>query len=162
MGQKAIPYFTLSLKPVNWMFMFLFGIIPFVLHAALGIYIYVQNRAKPFQRKHGVFFRLQILSSFIILVFVTTHKMALNFLWRGAGFPFFMVAAFMFMAGIAAFAFHISYGLCTFCLSWGVSVNKRVRVWIARASASFGIMFCTSFTILYIFVFMSLKRLLKL
>jgi succinate dehydrogenase / fumarate reductase cytochrome b subunit len=162
MAQKAIIYFTLSIKPVNWMFMFLFGIIPFALHAVLGIYIYVQNRANPFRRKRGVFFRLQILSSFIIIAFVTTHKMALNFLWRGAGFPFFIAAAFMFMAGTAAFAFHIGYGLYTFCLSWGVSVNERVRVRIARAAVLFGIMFFASFTVLYIFVFMSLKRLLKL
>jgi succinate dehydrogenase / fumarate reductase cytochrome b subunit len=165
MVQGAIPYFTLELKPVSWPFMFAFGIIPFTLHAALGLYIYVQNRANPFRRKRGTFFwlfRLQITSSFVILIFVITHKMALNLLWRGAGFPFFVATAILFMAGIAAVAFHMGYGLYTFCISWGVSVDKHVRVRIGWGSAAFGAIFCAAFMILYFFVFMSLKQLVGL
>ena len=162
MVQKAIPYFTLSLKPVAWLFVFMFGIIPFVLHAALGLYIYAQNRANPFRRKRGTLFRLQIISSFVILIFVITHKMALNLLWRGAGNSFFIATIILFMAGIAAVAFHMSYGMYTFCISWGVSVNKHVRMRIGQASAVLGAIFCVTFMILYIFVFMSLKQLVGL
>ncbi len=161
----SIPFITKEFTTHPYMTMLIMGVTPFLLHGLIGMYIIIKNRkAGRDTRNIGKLHRIQVLSSVILIIFIVSHiflfkQMRYNV---DARLLFYIITIFVFTLGIPALAFHIGYGTYTFCLSWGFLSKPVVRKTVRIISTALGFAFWVAVSVLYVFVFISLKGMLGL
>ncbi|MBI1292550.1 hypothetical protein GC173_15130 [bacterium] len=131
-----------------------FIFIPLALHIALGVYIALQGKVEvgatmPYARNWA--YALQRWTGWFALVFIVYHVVHLRFLHDMHTTPFSIELATMFYGGplsiiwvIAYFigglsvVYHFANGICTFCMTWGLTVGPKSQMWMARAALGVG------------------------
>jgi succinate dehydrogenase / fumarate reductase cytochrome b subunit len=131
-----------------------FIFIPLSIHIALGVYIALQSktevgRSMPYARNWAYAF--QRWTGWIALAFIAYHVIHLRFLHDMAAEPFSIVLGRMFggsplsilwvaayFIGGLAVIYHFANGICTFCMTWGITVGPKSQLWTARAAAGVG------------------------
>lgn len=129
--------------------------IPLALHIAIGIYIATQAKYE----SRGVMGKLgrnwaynfQRYSGWVALVFIVYHVLHLRFLHPDiAQIPFSVTLAEMFwgpaailfipayIVGGLSVIFHFANGLCTFCMSWGITVSEESQKTVTYAAGGLG------------------------
>jgi succinate dehydrogenase / fumarate reductase cytochrome b subunit len=143
-----------SLGPALPIIEALFIFIPLALHIGLGVYIATQSKIEwgpqmPYLR--NLAFILQRLTGWVALAFIVYHVVHLRFLHDMSKEPFSMELAGMFthpafgipiiliylLSGLAVI-FHFANGLCTFCMSWGITVGPNSQRLMAYAATGVG------------------------
>lgn len=121
----------------------------FALHAIIGVVILVGNRGRKRARNpKTVWSRLQIASSIWVFVFMLTHiTVSKQLLFSGV--PGFIFSACFFAVGILGFAYHIGYGLFTFCLTWGIVRGEKSGRVCRAATAALGAAFLIAGYVMY-------------
>lgn len=132
----------------------LFIFIPLALHIALGIYIALTAKVEvganlPYARNWA--YAAQRWSGWIALVYIAYHAIHLRFLHDMDVEPFSVVLARMFtegplaipivlayLIGGAAVVYHFANGICTFCMSWGITVGPDSQRHMARFATVVG------------------------
>lgn len=134
----------------------IFIFIPLSLHIGLGVYIALQSKTElgGNMNKYGRnwAFILQRLTGWIALAFMLYHVIHLRFLHDMMAKPFSIVLAEMFtiqpwawlivpayIIGGLAVIFHMANGLCTFCMSWGITVGETSQRYMAYAATGLGV-----------------------
>ncbi|WP_033828256.1 succinate dehydrogenase cytochrome b558 subunit [Bacillus andreraoultii] len=116
---------------------FLFIYIPILFHAIYGVYIAftAKNNLGRFGKFRNWMFFLQRVSGVILIIFIAWHvwETRLAKAFYGAEVNFDMMAnivdnpfmLFFYILGIVAATFHLSNGLWSFCVSWGITVSPH-------------------------------------
>lgn len=125
--------------------------IPLAIHIGLGVYIamtskmetglkYGRNWAYNFQRWTG----------WIALIFIVYHVIHLRFMHDMTAAPFSFELARMFSGPMAvlfvpayligglAVVYHFANGLCTFCMTWGITTGPAAQKGMAYVGAGIG------------------------
>ncbi len=127
--------------------------IPLAIHIALGVYIATTSRIEvgsnlPYGRNWAYAF--QRWTGWIALVFIVYHVIHLRFLHDMDAVPFSVELGHMFAGmdalifipayfiGAMAVIFHFSNGLCTFCMTWGITVGPESQRKMAYAATGVG------------------------
>ena len=130
--------------------------VPLSLHIALGIYIATQGKIEisglPYRRNYAYAF--QRWTGWIALVYIAYHVIHLRFMHDMHAEPFSLVLARMFNEGMwgipgivwiafylvggLAVVYHFANGLCTFCMSWGITVGPKSQKMMAYAATGVG------------------------
>ncbi len=131
-----------------------FIFIPLALHIAIGVYIALTGKIEvgsniPYGRNWAYAF--QRWTGWAALAFIVYHVVHLRFLHKPHMYdiPFSVELGEMFtqtplafiyvpayLIGGLAVIFHFANGLCTFCMTWGITVgplSQRIMVWVALA-----------------------------
>lgn len=125
--------------------------IPLALHIVIGIYIartgkgnagelgYARNWAYTAQRWSG----------WAALAFIVYHVLALRFLDVAGGQPNFYpylagllknpLWILVYLLGGVAVIYHFANGLCTFCMTWGITVGPRSQRTMAVLATGVGV-----------------------
>ena len=148
-----LPYLTL----IEWC-----GIIfPLMFHAAYGVVIAMTGRSNA--RQYGWTdnwrYTLQRITGWIALVFIVVHlfHFRLRHWIGGANYqavsadetPFLATVAgfesltflwvLLYAIGLTASVYHFANGLCTFCITWGITINDRSRRGMSFAAGGLGV-----------------------
>jgi succinate dehydrogenase / fumarate reductase cytochrome b subunit len=128
--------------------------VPLALHIIIGIAIAITAKSNVGDLGYGRnwAYSMQRWSGWIALVFIALHTVSLRFLDVAAeyartpgatGFFEYLAVQFQnplftgfYILGSAAVIFHFANGLCTFCMTWGITIGPRsqqVMAWIAAA-----------------------------
>lgn len=129
--------------------------IPLSLHIIIGIVIALQskNNQGDLGYARNWAYTLQRWSGWLALVFILYHTITLRFLdtadvgtYGVAAFyrslsvqfqnPLFILA---YLAGGAAVIYHFANGLCTFCMTWGITVGEKSQKVMAYIAVAVGL-----------------------
>ncbi len=123
--------------------------VPLALHIALGIVIALQGRSNAgtlgYARNWAYTF--QRATGWLALAFLLYHTISLRFMHDMGEVPFSAHLAVQFKNPLFAMAyllgslsviFHFANGLCTFCMSWGITVGPTSQRIMAQAAAGVG------------------------
>lgn len=123
--------------------------IPLLLHIVLGIAIALTGKGNagdlPYARNRA--YALQRVSGWLALAFILYHVIHLRFLHDSDAQSFSWKLAEMFnnplivaayFAGASAVIYHFANGLCTFCMSWGITVGPKSQALMAKAAIGVG------------------------
>lgn len=134
----------------------LFIFIPLSLHIALGVYIATQARheTRGAMAKYGRnwAYTAQRWTGWLALAFILYHVIHLRFIhlpiWDkpfsvtlGEMFyelPFAPFFVLFYLLGGLAVIFHFANGLCTFCMSWGITVGPKSQQAVTYAAGGIG------------------------
>lgn len=124
--------------------------IPLSFHICLGIAIAVTSRNNvgdlPYARNWA--YALQRWTGWVALVFILIHVIELRFIHNADAMPFSAKLAEMFknpvyvvgyLVGSASVIFHFANGLCTFCMTWGLTVGKTSQKAMAVVASGVGV-----------------------
>jgi succinate dehydrogenase / fumarate reductase cytochrome b subunit len=129
--------------------------IPLVLHIVIGIVIAhtgVSNTSDLGYARNWAY-TLQRWTGWIALAFLLYHTITLRFLDVAGGranfFPYmsylfrydslWMFWIFAYLAGGLAVIYHFANGLCTFCMTWGITVGPKSQRVMAGVAAVVGL-----------------------
>ena len=135
-----------------------FIFIPLALHIVLGIYIALTAKTEvgghlPYGRNWAYAF--QRWTGWIALVFIVYHVIHLRFIHKPLMYdiPFSVKLGEMFtqtpvafiyvplyILGGLAVIYHFANGLCTFCMSWGITVGPQSQRYMAYAATAVGLL----------------------
>lgn len=132
-----------------------FIFIPLALHIALGVYIATQakievGRTMPYARNWA--FAFQRWTGWLALIFIGYHVIHLRFLHDMKAEPFSVELGQMFagpfaipyilfyLVGSLSVIYHFANGLCTFCMSWGLTTGPRSYKLVEMAAAGLGLL----------------------
>ncbi|MFH0795016.1 MAG: succinate dehydrogenase [bacterium] len=135
---------------------YLFGIemglifIPFGFHILYGWYIMLSNQPNiiryPYARNWMYYF--QRVSAIFVFFFIVFHVWTLRFAHDPDVLDFYFLLSTLFadplfvtvyVIGVAATVFHFCNGLCTFCMTWGITVGPTSQRWVARGAIALGV-----------------------
>ncbi len=153
---RSLPYLDL----LEWGGIFM----PFLFHILLGLYIIYQGTPNPFKYKYerNYMYVIQRWTALITLGFLSFHVITLRFFHDPEIVDFFSLLSILFsdpaitsfyIIGCAAAIFHFCNGVCTFCMTWGITVtpiSQRITA-IAMTIVGFG-MFAVIINALFGFV----------
>ena len=130
--------------------------IPLALHIIIGIAIALTAKSNVgelgYTRNWAYFF--QRLSGWVALAFIVWHTVTLRFMDvakpyavnGGTGFYEYLAVSFQnplftlaYIVGGAAVIYHFANGLCTFCMTWGITVGPKSQLVMARLAAGVGV-----------------------
>lgn len=123
--------------------------IPLALHIVIGIYIALTSKSNTsdlgYARNWA--YSIQRWSGWAALVFLLYHTITLRFIGMADEAGFFaylaeafrnpLFTAFYFLGGVAVI-YHFANGLCTFCMTWGLTVGPRSQKWMALIATGVG------------------------
>lgn len=152
-------------------------ILPLVFHAAYGVVIALQGQHNVTSYGYADNWRytLQRVTGWIAVVFIAIHLLHFRLAWlvgatsypelvhngmtpynaAAQGFTQVLPTALwmiIYAVGLTASVYHFANGLCTFCITWGITVGLRSRRYVSIAAAGLG-------AVLLIWGFMSLAGL---
>jgi succinate dehydrogenase / fumarate reductase cytochrome b subunit len=123
--------------------------IPLTLHIVLGIAIALTGKSNvsnlPYARNRA--YTLQRASGWAALAFILYHVIDLRFLhdsdaqsfsWALAEMFKSPVIAAVYFVGATSVIYHFANGLCTFCMSWGITVGPKSQALMAKAAIGVG------------------------
>jgi len=128
-------------------------LVPLVFHAILGIVIALQARHNAAQYRFGRnwMYSFQRYTGWLVFGFVIFHVATLRFAYNPEvpGAPSFFdllhemfknpaLLALYWIGGIATI-YHFSNGLCTFCMTWGITISRHSQRAMAVAAAGVGL-----------------------
>ena len=131
-----------------------FIFIPLAIHIALGVFIACQARyevraGKEYGRNWAYIF--QRITGWAALVYISYHVIHLSFLHAENSVkpysvtlsemfygPMGMLYIPLYLAGGLAVIFHFANGLCTFCMTWGITVGAKSQKAMSFAAAGVG------------------------
>jgi len=133
--------------------------IPLALHIVIGIYIALQakNNTNDLGYGRNWAFALQRWSGWIALAFLVYHTVTLRFL-DTANTQMYGVEAFyrhlsvlfrnpfffgIYLIGGASVIYHFANGLCTFCMTWGITVSQSSQKWMVYIAIGVGVILMT-------------------
>jgi len=139
---RSIPYLEL----VEWTAIFL----PILFHTLYGFVIIWQgqNNVSRYGYGRNWMYLLQRISAFFVLGFLILHVGTLRFAYDPDQVDFFSVLAQMFQnpfmvafyaLGILAAVFHFCNGICTFCMTWGITVGPTSQRVAAAGATALGL-----------------------
>ena len=115
--------------------------IPLVLHIALGIWIALSAKSNIGRINYGRnwSYTMQRWTGWAAFAFLVYHTLWLRILdFPEQQYYSYMVDLFqnplwvlIYFVGSAAIIFHFANGLCTFCMTWGITVGPRSQKWMA-------------------------------
>ncbi|MBX7243854.1 MAG: hypothetical protein K1X53_00020 [Candidatus Sumerlaeaceae bacterium] len=153
-GDKAFNQVVDTLRSTPYIHLISWGLLvgPFLLHIIIGIWIVFSGRNNLTRQAHPRNFAYfaQRITAIIIMVFVVYHYVSMKYIYLPKTpddyyailrAKFANPAIYGFYAlGIAATAFHLANGLCTFCMTWGITVSARSQKLMAIAMTGVGIL----------------------
>lgn len=111
--------------------------LPIIFHGIYGIYIVYLAKNNAFQYKYlrNWGFYLQRITAIIMLIFLIwhvytlrlTHHVPEDIMATLVGYlhnPLFLA---LYIIGVVASIYHLSNGLFTFCITWGICVGERAQ-----------------------------------
>ena len=125
--------------------------VPLALHIAIGIQIARTGRSNASNLGYGRnwAYTFQRWTGWIALAFILYHTIALRFLdvANGVGnfFPYLSelfkqaIWIVIYLIGGAAVIYHFANGLCTFCMTWGITVGPRSQRVMAGIAVAVGV-----------------------
>ncbi|MCB2156023.1 succinate dehydrogenase [bacterium] len=115
--------------------------IPLCLHIALGIWIALTAKSNIGRINYGRnwAYTMQRWSGWAAFAFLAYHAIWLRILDKPNGqYYTYLVDLFqnplwvlIYLVGSAAVIYHFANGLCTFCMTWGITVGPRSQKWMA-------------------------------
>lgn len=123
--------------------------VPLALHIALGIVIAMTGKSNAGQLGYGRnwAYTFQRWSGWVALAFLLYHTISLRFMHDMNAVPFSAHLAEMFknplfilayFIGSMSVIYHFANGLCTFCMSWGITVGPTSQGLMAKAAVGVG------------------------
>ncbi len=126
--------------------------IPLALHIGLGIYIALTSKRKEMGLGYwrNWAYNFQRWTGWLALVFIVYHVVHLRFLHPMDQIPFSFVLADMFsgswawlivpgyLIGALSVIFHFANGICTFCMTWGITTGPASQRGMAFVAAGVG------------------------
>lgn len=143
-GPKVFDPLVLQLRGLPFLLTIEWGLLfaPFLFHMFYGLWIIFAGRTNttrlPFARNWA--YVLQRITAIIVFVFILYHVIGLRFdeLEGQEEIWFYMRGYFSdpinywwYMIGIACTVYHLANGVCTFAMTWGMTVNKRSQRFLA-------------------------------
>ena len=124
--------------------------VPLALHIVIGIAIALTSKGNATDLTYGRnwAYTIQRWSGWLVLIFLVYHTMSLRFLgWANeVGYFAYLAEAFKNPAFLAFYAlggiatvYHFANGLCTFCMTWGLTVGPRSQTVMAVIATGVGI-----------------------
>lgn len=126
--------------------------LPLAFHAVYGVFIaaradhnYTQAAYRYRENRYFFLQRMSGIAAFLFLMFhvaTTTvalrmsggdHKIIEYAAWNGrlvAGGTYWVLA--VYLVGVLACTYHLSYGIWNFCIRWGITVSERAQQSVAR------------------------------
>lgn len=111
--------------------------IPILFHGIYGIYIafLAKNNAFQYRYYRNLAFYLQRLTGFVVLAFLICHVYTLRIAVHSPESVMAVLMAQMqnplilllYIAGVVGSVFHLTNGLFTFCITWGICVGDRAQ-----------------------------------
>jgi succinate dehydrogenase / fumarate reductase cytochrome b subunit len=135
-GPEAYNLMVHLLRSLPFLFAIEMGFIfaPILFHAIYGLII-IYTGVSNVSRNHYVrnwMYSLQRISAFFVLGFVGFHVITLRFLHDPETLDFFTLLSDLFrqplflgiyIIGVVATIFHLCNGICTFCMTWGITIG---------------------------------------
>lgn len=128
---------------------------PFLFHMLFGMWIMFSGRSNVTRQNYGRnwAYLFQRISAAVVLTFIIYHVVGLRFLDRAPGAaegrpdffsylrdqmrnPWVYTA---YVLGIGCAAYHAANGICTFCMTWGITIGRTAQRYTAVAMAAFGL-----------------------
>lgn len=143
---RGLPY----LHAIEWGFLFA----PFLFHMFYGLWIVFSGKPNPLRHKYprNWAYVLQRVTAIVLFVFILYHVISLRFMDYRAidesgklNFYQLLHREFQkpaiywwYVIGIACTAFHLANGVCTFCMTWGITVGRNAQRGLAYAMTVVG------------------------
>jgi succinate dehydrogenase / fumarate reductase cytochrome b subunit len=126
--------------------------LPLAFHAVYGIFIYSRSKVNVFESKYGWsqnrMYTLQRYTGLFIFFFLilhistTTGAKYLNHdaslikfnAWHDKLTGHYYLWTILYVLGIAASSYHLSYGLWNFCIRWGITVSDAAQAKVQKIS----------------------------
>jgi succinate dehydrogenase/fumarate reductase cytochrome b subunit (b558 family) len=132
---RGLPY----LHAIEWGALFA----PFLFHMIYGLLIVFSGKPSPLQHRYprNWAYTMQRVTAIVVFVFILYHVISLRFMdWRAVdengklNFYQFLhrefqkpVVYWWYVFALACVAFHAANGVCTFCMTWGITVGRRAQ-----------------------------------
>lgn len=164
-GREAFNEQVLGLHGLPYLFLLeVFGIfLPLAFHALYGIRIAMtakHNVAEyPYMDNQRYF--LQRMTGYIAFLFLIVHLAKFRFAHWFGGVPFLDpgipdkfeitrrglmewvlppgVTLTLYIVGLAASVYHFANGICTFCISWGITIGQKAQRRVALGATAVGL-----------------------
>lgn len=139
------PYILLSMEVLLiW--------IPLLFHSIYGIFItgrakpnfigtkygWTENRLYYFQRVSGIlifFFLIYHVISTTVYKYLTHDSSVVKYAaWHDKFENYGHALLFVYLIGVAACSYHLSYGLWNFCIRWGITISDKAQVQVQKVS----------------------------
>jgi succinate dehydrogenase / fumarate reductase, cytochrome b subunit len=144
---RGLPY----LMAVEWGFIFA----PFLFHMIYGLWVIFTSQPNPLRERYrrNWAYLLQRITAIIVFVFVLYHVIGLHYMEPATDHTtgktdFYTYLHYEFqnpfvfwwyIIGTAATAFHLANGLCTFGMTWGITIGRGSQRLLAYAATGIGI-----------------------
>ncbi|GIX44382.1 MAG: succinate dehydrogenase [Candidatus Hydrogenedentota bacterium] len=146
---RGLPY----LHAIEWGLLFA----PFLFHMIYGLWVVYTGKPNPLRYKYprNWAYLFQRVTAIVLFVFILYHVISLRFMDYRAINPatgkldFYNhlhhefqnpLIYWWYVVGIACTAFHLANGLCTFCMTWGITVGRTSQRYFAYAMTGLGIL----------------------
>lgn len=142
-GLRGLPFVI----TIEWALLFA----PFLFHMFYGLWIIFTSKNNTVTQKHvrNWAYAMQRVTAMIVFVFILYHVISLRF---GElhnmkdGYHAYMAERFAkpevywwYMVGIAATCYHLANGVCTFAMTWGLTVGRNAQRATAAAMTAVGL-----------------------
>ena len=118
--------------------------IPLIFHGLYGIYIVylAKNNALQYKYYRNVAFYLQRITSLIMLAFLVWHVYTLRIAGGGTEDVYGILVStlqdpvgfILYVVGIVASIYHLTNGIFTFCITWGICVGDIAQKFFATCA----------------------------
>jgi succinate dehydrogenase / fumarate reductase cytochrome b subunit len=128
---------------------------PFLFHMLYGLWIIFTGQSNPIREpyRRNYAYVLQRISALVVFVFIIYHVVGLRFLEpaydRTTGkldYYTYLKGTFQnpmiywwYVVGIGSTAYHLANGICTFCMTWGITIGRTAQRYTAYAMTVLGL-----------------------
>lgn len=134
--------------------------IPLFFHAIYGLFIVRRSEGnyseKAYRYRENRYYTLQRWSGIAAFIFLVYHMSTTSFAstiskytggvgaegiiyyeqWASKLASFGYLVLVVYMLGVAACAYHFSYGIWNFCIRWGITISERAQMKTAKLSSA--------------------------
>jgi succinate dehydrogenase / fumarate reductase cytochrome b subunit len=142
-GLRGLPFVV----TIEWALLFA----PFLFHMFYGLWIIFTSKNNTVTQKHARnwAYAMQRITAMIVFVFILYHVISLRFgelHHMKDGYHAYLGERFArpevywwYMVGIAATCYHLANGVCTFAMTWGLTVGRNAQRATAAAMTAVGL-----------------------
>lgn len=139
---RGLPF----LEAIEWGFLFS----PFLFHMIYGMYIIFSSKPNPGHESYARnwAYVMQRVTALVVFVFILYHVIGIRFI-DAAGVPRVYnllhdkfshpFTYWWYMVGIACTCYHLANGVCTFMMTWGITVGKTSQRFAAGTMTVVGL-----------------------
>lgn len=154
-GEQAFDDMVAVLRGMPFLLAVEWGLLfaPFLFHMIYGMVIIFSAKANvgrlPFRRNWA--FVLQRITAMIVFTFIIYHVVGIRFvdghgvdnmyalLHKKLSNPF---SYWWYVIGVVCTSFHLANGLCTFLMTWGITVGKKAQKGAEVVMGGLGVVIC--------------------